>query len=151
MGAQLGAYRVEANEKSKKGLLGLVAGNTTTLLSAILGQWAEYTKQSLKEQEIRKEYEDEITEVQRQLMDYKTKQLKSVKGILMRNAAGSKEAMILSCYLAIKQEHTDLFTDEESTRKQKEMEEQLKNFASEKTKNATKVLQRMNAGTEEQI
>merc|ERR1712232_628410 len=41
--AQLGSFRVEASEKSKKVLLGLVASSDATLLSTLYIMWAEHT------------------------------------------------------------------------------------------------------------
>eukprot|EP00401_Gymnodinium_catenatum_P016341 CAMPEP_0117502238 /NCGR_PEP_ID=MMETSP0784-20121206/23710_1 /TAXON_ID=39447 /ORGANISM="" /LENGTH=512 /DNA_ID=CAMNT_0005297515 /DNA_START=161 /DNA_END=1699 /DNA_ORIENTATION=- len=149
--AQLGAYRSESNSKSKKVLLGMVAGNERTLLSTTTLAWFDYVRRLKRENVIRKDYEEEINKANKNLTDYKAKALKSIRTVLMRNAAGSKHALMVQCYKALKEEAIEVKDFQATHQDAKELEEKLKGFADGARTNAKNVLARMNAGNEESL
>jgi len=146
--AQLGAYRVEANEKSKKVLLGMVSGNASALIGTIFVSWNDMVMRIKREAEVRKEYEEEINAAQQALADFKAKQVENIKGVLMKGTEAAKGRAVLACYNALKQELADYKADLQTKKEAAELEAKLAGFASASRDNAKSVLARMNAGNE---
>jgi len=149
--AQLGIYQTDANDKSKKVLLTLVAGNQTQLVAMTFLGWAELLRKMKREAEIRREYADEIATAQKLLAEFKAKSLKNIKGVLMRNAESHKGTVIKQCYMALKQEAIDTADAEQTRKDAAELEEKLRTFADGAKSNAKGVLARMNAANDESL
>jgi len=149
--AQLGAYRVEANEKSKKVLLGMVSGNASALMSTIFVSWSDMVARLKREAAVRVEYEDEINAAQQALADFKQKQVQSIKGVLMKGTEAAKGRAVLACYNALKKELEDYRFAQQGKEEAAELEAKLAGFAASSRDNAKSVLARMNAGNEDAL
>jgi len=139
---------VEANEKSKKVLLGLASGADNSLLSTIFISWSEYFKRQKKETEIREEYEHEIEVAEKRLADYIEKQVGAIKNMLMKKFAVGEAMLVETCFVALVDEVKLQKQSKEDAIQAKELEEKLKNFTSAQAAKSKKVLSRMNAGSD---
>lgn len=140
---------MEANEKSKKVLLGLVSGNGQALLMTCFACWSDMVKRIKREAEVRKEYEEEINAAQQALTDFKAKQVENIKGVLMKGSDAAKARAVLACYNALKQELADYKAEQKTKEEAAELEKKLAGFAAGARDNAKSVLARMNAGNAE--
>jgi len=142
----LSGYRVDANEKSKKVLLGLVGNRDAALVASSFGAWKEICVKAKREIEVRKEYQEELDKAFQALAACKEKQIANIRNVLARNTDLNKMKMIESIYQSMKQEVIDFKVEEEARKEAAELEEKLKGFSDAASKNAKSVLARMNAG-----
>jgi len=146
--AQLSGTRIDANEKSRKVLLGVISGQSEALKGTMFGVWADHVSKMRKENEIRREYEEQIDSAEKRLFDYREKQLTNVRGVVMRQAAEGDKESLAACFEAIKQEVDEKKFLAENGESLADLELKLKSMAETQSANAKKVLNRMNAGSE---
>lgn len=146
--AQLNGTRLDANEKSRKVLMGVVAGNLDALKTSVFSTWADHTSKMKKEAEIRLEYEEKIDEVEKRLFEYREAQLKNVRGVVMRQAEEGDKVLIATCFDAIKQEVDEKKFLKENGETLAAMEAKLKSMAENQADAAKKFMNRMNAGND---
>lgn len=149
--AQLGMSRVQATSKTKKVLMNLVGGSNETLLATIMNSWDDAVKKQKREDEIEKEYEEEIMAANQKLIDFKNKNQSGIRNLMMRNIAADQGNLIQMCW--------DAFMADVLEKKDKNalegdsvaLQNKLKNFADSTAANAKKVLSRMNAGNDDAL
>jgi hypothetical protein len=147
----LSAYRVDANEKSKKVLLGLVGNRDAALVGISFGGWKEILLKAKREAEVRKEYEEELNKSFQALAACKEKQIANIRSVLARNTDLNKMKMIEAVYSAMKQEVADFKQDEQVKAEAAALEEKLRGFSDAAAKNAKSVLARMNGNNAETL
>merc|ERR1712232_518801 len=140
----LSSYRVDANDKSKKVLLGLVGNRDAALVSSSFGAWKEILVRAKRETEVRKEYQEELDKAFQALAACKEKQIANIRSVLARNTDLNKMKMIEAVYQAMKQEVIDFQVEQEAKREAAALEEKLRGFSDAASKNAKSVLARMN-------
>mmetsp|Transcript_37372 Transcript_37372/g.59887 ORF Transcript_37372/g.59887 Transcript_37372/m.59887 type:complete len:529 (+) Transcript_37372:104-1690(+) len=146
--AQLGHHRVEANEKSKKVLMGLAGGNETALKTFVFATWADEVQNTKKENEIRKEYQEEIDIAEKRLQDYILSQTSIMKNMINKKHGNSIQELLHTCF--------DAFVAEIQVKKDKEAQDlemaelnaKMATFSKEQAAKSKKVLSRMNAGSD---
>jgi len=146
--AQLGFHRVDANEKSKKVLMGLAGGNTTALKSFVFATWADEVQNTKKENEIRKEYQEEIDISEKRLQDYILSQTSIMKNMINKKHGNSIQELLHTCF--------DAFVAEIQVKKDKEAQDlemaelnaKMATFSKEQAAKSKKVLSRMNDGSD---
>merc|ERR1711953_372468 len=136
----LSAYRTEANDKSKKVLLGLVGNRDAALVSSSFGAWKEICVKAKREAEVRKEYQEELDKAFQALAACKEKQIANIRSVLARNTDLNKMKMIEAVYQAMKQEVIDFKKDEEAKKEAAAMAEKLKGFSDAAAANAKSFL-----------
>jgi len=146
--AALNGTRLDANEKSRKVLMGVIAGNADALRTSMFATWAEYVSKQKKEAEIRIQYEEQIEAAETRLFEYRESQLKNVRGVVMRQAAEGDKAIISACFDAMKQELDEKKFLLENGETLAAMESKLKSMAENQSSAAKKFMNRMNAGNE---
>lgn len=144
--AQLTSYQGGANEKAKKVLMGFTTGNAKAMLATYFHEWAHYIKTNREEAGIREEYEVRIQTAENRLVEFKSKQLANVKGVLMKNAKERDMALLQAVVKVLRNSADEAKWMKENGEKIKAMEEQLQNFKSSQADNTKKVLGRMAAG-----
>lgn len=147
--AQLGAYRVEANEKSKKVLAGLASAGNAALLSTMFVGWVDRTRRSKREVEIRKEYEEELEESARLYTEFRSKQIGNIKSVINKNYEETIAKILMECFRAMADEVEDRKAIEEAKSRAAELETKLRDNHDNSARNAKQVLGRMNAGNDE--
>eukprot|EP00747_Dinoflagellata_sp_TGD_P163974 gnl/TRDRNA2_/TRDRNA2_183279_c0_seq1.p1 gnl/TRDRNA2_/TRDRNA2_183279_c0~~gnl/TRDRNA2_/TRDRNA2_183279_c0_seq1.p1 ORF type:complete len:543 (-),score=152.58 gnl/TRDRNA2_/TRDRNA2_183279_c0_seq1:128-1756(-) len=141
----LHSVRTSANEKSKSVLMNLAAGDAQAKFHGVFAAWADHTKRMKLEEEVRKEYEEEIERVEKALLDYKAKNVESVKGVLGRKAAATEAQLIVICFNAFKEEVEEKKSKAALADEVAALEAKLKGAADASTANTKKVLARMSA------
>jgi len=124
------------------------ANNTEAFKSTVFSTWAEYCSKMRKENEIRVQYEEQIEEAETRLFDYRQAQLKNVRGVVMRQAAEGDQALIATCFDAIKTELDEKKFLAENGENLAAMEAKLKGMADNQSAAAKKFMNRMNAGND---
>jgi hypothetical protein len=146
--AQLGMHRVEANEKSKKVLMGLAGGASAALLSATFASWADDVSNMKKEREIRVEYEEEIEKAEKKLQDYILQQTHIMRNMINKKHAGSEKELIETCFhqlqLEVQEKKDRAIKDAEMA----ELNAKMAQFGSEQAAKNKKVLGRLTAGSD---
>jgi hypothetical protein len=146
--SQLNGHRIDANEKSRKVLMGIVGGQADALRATCFTCWSDIVSRMKKENEIRKEYEDQIEAAEKRLFDYKQNQLTNIRGVVMRQAAEGDKALLGRCFAAIYEEVEEKKFRETNGGAIEELEGKLKAMADAQSSNAKKVLGRMTQGSE---
>jgi len=147
--AAIDACQSDAKEKSKAVLLGLSEGNDAALLRTSMVAWGDLLKRIKRENEIRKEYQEQIDEANKNLMDYKATQLANVKAVLSRNAASADLNLVASTVGALKAEAEVIKKNKAAKEEMEKIDAQMKQFAEAAADSAKKVMGRMGAGTED--
>jgi len=141
--AQLNGSRIEANEKSRKVLLAIIGGQSDALRTTCFSCWADVTSRMKKENEIRKEYEEQIEEAEKRLFDYRQSQLTNVRGVVERQAKEVQGELVARCFRAFQEEVDEKKFKIEAGRDIAELEGKLKAMNDAQSANAKKVLGRM--------
>jgi len=142
--AQLNGSRIDANEKSRKVLMGIIGGQADALRSTCFACWADITSRMKKENEIRKEYEEQIEEAEKRLFDYRQSQLTNVRGVVERQAREVEGELVARCFQAFVEEVEEKKFRAAAGKDIAELEGKLKSMADSQSDNAKKVLGRMN-------
>jgi len=146
--AQLSGSRIDANEKSRKVLMGIIGGQSDALRSTCFGCWADITSRMKKENEIRKEYEVQIEEAERRLFEYRQSQLTNVRGVVERQAKQCEGELVQRCFRAMVEEVEEKKFTAAAGKDIAELEGKLKSMADTQSDNAKKVLGRMNGASD---
>jgi hypothetical protein len=146
---QLNSHRVDANEKSKKVLMGLAGGNESALKTFVFATWADETQKSKKENEIRKEYEDEINVAEKRLQDYILSQTAIMKNMINKKHGSGLQTMLHQCMDALVGEVTEKKDREAKDGEMSELNAKMSAFSKDQAAKSKKVLSRMNAGTDQ--
>jgi hypothetical protein len=147
--AQLGFHRVDANEKSKKVLMGLAGNNSTALITFVFATWADETSKSKKENEIRKEYEDEINVAEKRLQDYILSQTAIMKNMINKKHGNGLQELLHNCMDALVGELKEKADKELKDQEMAELNAKMSAFSKEQAAKSKKVLSRMNAGSDQ--
>jgi len=147
--AEVDAAQSESKEKSAAVLLGLVSGNERVLVSTSFVAWMDLTKKLKREAEIRKEYEEQIDEAHKKLMDYKASQLANVRSVLQRTAAEGNLGLLTQVVGALKTEAEHIKNSRAAKGEMAMLDSQFKNFAESSAANAKKVMARVSVGSDE--
>lgn len=149
--AQLTATRADANEKSKSVLLRLGSNSEATLVSSAFIAWCDHARKMKKENEIRKEYEEQIEEAQKKLLEYKEAQLGGVRSVIERNIALTEGSLIQTCFNAFREEVEDAKQSRDNEKGAQAILSKIKGLADNAAANAKSVLNRMHAGSNEAL
>merc|ERR1712232_915167 len=140
----LSSYRADANDKSKKVLLGLVGNRDAALVASSFSGWKEICTKAKREAEVRKEYEEQLNKAFQDLAAVKEKQIANIRSVLARNTDLNKMKMIEAVYSAMKQEVIDFGIEEAAKREAAALEEKLKLFSDAASQNAKNFIAKMN-------
>jgi len=138
-----------SKEKSKNVLLGMSANAEHALLATSFIGWSDVTRRLKRENEIRKDYEKEIDDATKKLMDYKAAQLANVRNVLNRTAKESSATLVASVIGVLKTETQTIKNARESRAELLKYDEDLERFADKSASTAKKVMGRMSAGSDE--
>jgi hypothetical protein len=147
--ADVSATSGASKEKSKNVLLGMSANAESVLMSTSFIGWRDTTQRLKRENEIRKDYEKEIEEATKKLMDYKAAQLANVRNVLNRTAKESSSTLVASVIGVLKTETQTIKKAREARAELSKYDEDLERFAENSASNAKKVMGRMSAGSDE--
>jgi hypothetical protein len=144
---ELASFQATQNENIKKVLMAFAGGSITALLHSVFSTWAGYTKKMKVENEIFEDFREELEAAEANLIDAKSAQLKSVKGMIERKHAGKTQGLIGEVFELWKKDIEDAKAELESAGKLAEMEARLKSCADHASESAKKVLARCGAAS----
>merc|ERR1740138_1072 len=84
--AQLEAVGGDANNKSKKVLQGLAAGQNKSLMHTVFTAWLGVMLGDKADKEIRHKYEDQLAKAEKKLFKFKENKVKNIKAALGRSS-----------------------------------------------------------------
>jgi len=138
--AELGMSRVQANEKSKKVLMAMLAGQDNALVATCFVNWIDMLQMEKKEREIRADYEQEIEAAEGRLKSYIEKQVGIMKNVINKKHGEGFMFLVQQCFDAMKGTVEENKWAQENKEAIKQCEEQLAKFTAEKKANAMKAL-----------
>jgi len=146
---QLNCHRSDANEKSKKVLMGLAGNSEGALKTMVFMGWKDIIAELKREAEIRKEYQEEIDLAENRLKEYILQQTSIMKNMINKKHLDSKDGVMGACLRALQDElasKADRLAKEEEM---KALEARMANFSKEQAAKSKKVLGRLNAGSDQ--
>jgi len=146
--AQIMQSRASASEKSRKVLMAVMGGQTNALLQSILVTWCDHVKYMKRENEVRLEYAEQIARAEQNLLDYTTKNMKGVKGVLLRKAAEDDQALCQLVFNTFRDDVEERKRDAAAGEEVKMLEEKLSSYAGAQAANTKKVMARMQGDSE---
>lgn len=147
--AQLEGHRVNANEKTKRVLMSLAGGSAEALKASSFVSWSELVKQIKRENEIRVEYEVEIEQAEKKLQDYILSQTGIMRNMINKRHLETTNGLLGACIDAFKQNVEEGKEELKKAEEMKELEAKLSQFSKDQVQKSKKVLDRMNAGTDQ--
>jgi len=147
--AEVETIQGEAKRKSAAVLIAQVSGNEKVLISTSFIAWMDLTKKLKRENEIRKEYEEQINDAHKKLMEYKANQLANVKSVLNRTAAESDVTLLTNVVNVLKLEAEGIKRNREAKAEMASLDGQFKKFSESSASNAKKVMAKMSVGSDE--
>lgn len=151
MKAQLAQYTGNHNDKAKKVLMSLSAGNAQAIVASTFTSWRDEMRKMRQENAIRAEYEERIEGAERRLLEYKEAQLSNVRGVLNRKAAESDQELVQECFKIMWSDVEEKKRDKEAEAEVAAIEAKLKSYANAQAENTKKVMTRMSAGSDAAI
>eukprot|EP00746_Dinoflagellata_sp_MGD_P125504 gnl/MRDRNA2_/MRDRNA2_60266_c0_seq1.p1 gnl/MRDRNA2_/MRDRNA2_60266_c0~~gnl/MRDRNA2_/MRDRNA2_60266_c0_seq1.p1 ORF type:complete len:530 (+),score=168.91 gnl/MRDRNA2_/MRDRNA2_60266_c0_seq1:90-1679(+) len=149
--AQLDDFGGAANDKSKKVMMGVAAGNDKALKSVIFGTWFQFQQKMKSEKDIRDMFEAEIENLDAKFMEYRQAQLNNVRNVLMRKAAEGDGMLMQQVWKAWADEVQETKREAGSQGAMAAMEAKLASASAAQTENTKKVMARMSAGSDNAI
>merc|ERR1712232_550505 len=146
---QLNCHRSDANEKSKKVLMGLAGNSEGALKTMVFMGWKDIIAELKREAEIRKEDQEEIDLAENRLKEYILQQTSIMKNMINKKHLDSKDGVMGACLRALQDElasKADRLAKEEEM---KALEARMANFSKEQAAKSKKVLGRLNAGSDQ--
>jgi len=145
---ELSAFQTEANEKVKKVLMTLAGGSGTALLHGCFSEWHKYVKNQKVEIEIFEEYRERIEAAEARLIDAKAEQLKGVRNMIEKKAAGFTANLIAEIFQLWLEDVNNKKFELENAEKIKALESRMQGAMDRQAENAKKVLARSGAAGE---
>eukprot|EP00747_Dinoflagellata_sp_TGD_P090354 gnl/TRDRNA2_/TRDRNA2_164676_c0_seq2.p1 gnl/TRDRNA2_/TRDRNA2_164676_c0~~gnl/TRDRNA2_/TRDRNA2_164676_c0_seq2.p1 ORF type:complete len:542 (+),score=157.46 gnl/TRDRNA2_/TRDRNA2_164676_c0_seq2:70-1695(+) len=146
--SQLGGFAAEQSAKSKSVLMGMSDKNDKMLLTTCFSSWEGITIKERGVKDIHDMFKRQIENAEAKLAEYKARNLRTLKGVLTRNAAaGDKglQSLLLNAWLKTVQEEKG---DAEAQEKMKQLNEKLAHTQQSQKENTKKVMARMAAGSD---
>merc|ERR1719454_1686782 len=145
--SDLAMFQSNQSESVKKVLMSLAGGSATALMHGCLNSWAQYTKKMRVENMIFEEYREEIEAAEARLIDAKSAQLKSVKGIIEKKHAGKTHGLIGEVFQLWYEEVLEKKFNASAAKDIAAMEAKLRACKDHQSANAKKVLARCGAAS----
>jgi len=149
--AELGMSRVQANEKSKKVLMAMLAGQDNALLATCFVNWQDDIAMARKERAIRADYATEIEAAENRLKTYIEKQVGIMKNVINKKHGEGFMFLIQQCFDAMKSQVEENKWAQENADAIKDLDAQLAKFAADKKANARKSLMTMGNNKEQAL
>jgi hypothetical protein len=145
--AELAQFQATQNENIKKVLMSFAGGSATALTHGVFSSWANYTKKMLVENEIYEDFRPQIEEAEAALIDAKSQQLKSVKGMIERRNAAGLNGLLAEVFGLWCKDIVEAKLALESAAAVAALEARLQGCADQASANAKKVLARCGAAS----
>jgi len=139
-------FGAEQNGKSKKVLMGMSDKNDKMLLAATFGAWSQWQSRFNAERDIHEKFKKEIADAETKLLEYKAGNIRNIKGVMARQAAGDNENLLKELWRCWVQE---IRYSKDQAAKNAEMEAvnaRLSGMKKSQQENSMKVMSRMSAG-----
>jgi len=148
---ELAHNHTEANERSKKMLMGLAGNSSAALMAMSFHEWHEALVERKREDEIRVEYAEEIEAAEKRLNDYVETQTATMRKMINKRHSDAEGGIVMSCFQSLVDEWKakgDRLAKEEEM---KQLEERMAKFSKDQKAKSKGVLGRMNAGSDQGI
>jgi len=145
---ELACFQASQNESIKKVLMAFAGGSTTALLHGCLNSWAAFCKRQRVENLIYEEYKEDIEKAEQRLIDAKSEQLKSIKGMIEKKHNASKEGLIQEIFNLWREDVEEAKLNLASRGQVEELERKLKSCQDHQAQSAKRVLARCGAASE---
>mmetsp|Transcript_16287 Transcript_16287/g.47640 ORF Transcript_16287/g.47640 Transcript_16287/m.47640 type:complete len:554 (-) Transcript_16287:114-1775(-) len=143
--SQLERFGAEQNLKSRNALMGLAEGNDKSLLHTTFSSWLGQVVAGAGERAIREKYEQEIADAEKALFDYREKQLKGVKNVLMEQARQGDAGLVNFCFETWSSQIAENKREGVTKESLMALEAKLDQFSSKQSDSTKKVMARMGA------
>lgn len=101
---QLNGHYGNAKDKSKSFLMNMAEGKSKALTSGCFGGWADHTRRMRHENEIRKEYEDQINDAVGKLAIAQKGRMDTIRRVLNKNFEETKLTLMSAVFGALRDE-----------------------------------------------
>jgi hypothetical protein len=149
--AQLEAVGGDSNQKSKKVLQGLAAGQSKALMHTVFSAWNGEVLGNMQDKAIRAKYEAILAEAEKKLMHFKENKIKNIKSVLGRASRGKEENLEIEVFRNWRQQTVENRFDADSQAKMKVLNEKLAKQKQDQMENTKKVMARMSNDKDETL
>jgi hypothetical protein len=146
---ELAMFQTQQNEAIKKVLMTFAGGSSSALLHGCFSSWGVYVKRMRVENLIYEEYREEIEKAEQRLIDAKSEQLSSVKGMIEKNHKAMTENLCQEVFNLWKEDVEEHKQNLATADQVAEMEAKLKACQDHQAQSAKKVLARCGAASEQ--
>jgi hypothetical protein len=146
---ELACFQASQNEQIKKVLMAFAGGSTTALLHGVLNSWHAYVKRMRVESAIFEEYREDIEKAEQRLIDAKSEQLKTVKGMIEKKNKMGTEQLIQEVFNLWREDVEEAKNFLSSKAQVEAMEARLKACQDHQSASAKKVLARCGAASDQ--
>eukprot|EP00927_Polykrikos_kofoidii_P054411 TRINITY_DN48829_c0_g1_i1.p1 TRINITY_DN48829_c0_g1~~TRINITY_DN48829_c0_g1_i1.p1 ORF type:complete len:617 (-),score=130.95 TRINITY_DN48829_c0_g1_i1:344-2107(-) len=147
--AQLNEEGDNQKSQAKSVLMSLAEKNEKVLISSVFSGWMGLMYKSKEDNALRKKFQAELNDLQKQLYSYKERQLNNVRGVLVRQAASDDEGLLSLCIQTWGRRAAEQKQDGTSAAMLEEARERMKSMQEYAAENATKVLASMTSSNTE--
>jgi len=145
---QLGTFLQAESEKTKGFLMAFVGANTEAIRVSVFKGWSNHAKAMRTENEIRKEFEEQIESSSRKLVQFKAEQSRGVRG-MMEKKGESKEHDVKDDAFKLWKEVVEYDRDVRNNAGQvDELNAKIKSMQTSQAENTKKVIARMNGNND---
>eukprot|EP00429_Kryptoperidinium_foliaceum_P068720 CAMPEP_0176066478 /NCGR_PEP_ID=MMETSP0120_2-20121206/33175_1 /TAXON_ID=160619 /ORGANISM="Kryptoperidinium foliaceum, Strain CCMP 1326" /LENGTH=530 /DNA_ID=CAMNT_0017400083 /DNA_START=105 /DNA_END=1697 /DNA_ORIENTATION=+ len=136
-------FQLETREKTRSVIAAMIEGNDRNIVTQAFQSYKEYVHRQRREDEITKEYEEELTRVQQEILAFKESSLRHAKGVIQCQLDASRESLVAKCFYAFVQLVTtnkDMFRLNEE---EKKLKTQADAFAQKNSASAKSLMNRI--------
>lgn len=142
--AQLNTYQSNQNDKSKRVLMNFVNNTENGILTSSFNGWKTFCTQVAAEQRVHEEYQEKIEIAQKRLLDYKTANLKGVRGMMKKKGEDLETVLVQEVFRAWK---VDIYEEKKALEKDSSLstlKAKLADAQKGQAENSKRVMMRMN-------
>eukprot|EP00927_Polykrikos_kofoidii_P030742 TRINITY_DN2646_c0_g2_i1.p1 TRINITY_DN2646_c0_g2~~TRINITY_DN2646_c0_g2_i1.p1 ORF type:complete len:621 (+),score=132.58 TRINITY_DN2646_c0_g2_i1:207-1865(+) len=141
--AQLNETGDAQKDQAKSVLMSLAEKNEKVLMNSVFSGWMGLMYKSKEDNALRRKFQAELNDLQKQLYSYKQRQLNNVRGVLVRQAASDDEGLLSLCIQTWGRWVAEQKADGTTAARLEEARERIKSMQDYAAENATKVLASM--------
>jgi hypothetical protein len=149
--SQLAMYQDESKTKGKGMLLKMAEGKESALLHSVFSSWHGYIEKVHAENGIRKQFEDQIKNLEKKLFQFKEAQIANVRGVVGRFHMADGEALLATVFKIWVDDVAEHKKDGDTHAALMEMQAKMNALESAQKAKAGQFMTRMAAGNEESL
>jgi len=148
---ELTAWKTEKRGLTYKIMTRLADGSDDAFLGCVFGGWLEYHNKVKKENAIHAEYEKQLGEVTKQMIDFRTKQCKTLHKHMFRDTAAGIQMLKLQILDGFRQQVLDRKEEKKNEGAVRGLQNEMQDMSQHKRAGAKRVLARLNMFDDESL